>query len=174
MNWMWYRNVPEPQLAGTMTDIHGKTHAGTVPRELLNPEVWQKQLAVGADLLPSAFYELISKTKQPFVTKIHDVASSRATFFGGKLVLVGDALVAFRPHIALSSNQAALDCLTLEQVIEGEISMKQWERKVLNYGYRFRALSVMIGDYGSGKRLLFLKSLIRYVCEVVGQKLHIH
>jgi hydroxymethylglutaryl-CoA reductase len=44
--------------------------------------------------------------------------------FDGKLLLVGDALAQFRPHVGSSTNQAALDALLLEKVLKGEMGLK--------------------------------------------------
>ena len=64
------------------------------------------------------------------VTSVTSIASPRAVFFNGKLLLVGDALAQFRPHVGSSTNQAALDALLLEKVFKGEIGLDQWEEQV--------------------------------------------
>ena len=46
--------------------------------------------------------------------------------------MVGDALATFcRPHGAASASQAANSAVLLEKVIRGEISLKQWEVRVM-------------------------------------------
>jgi hypothetical protein len=114
-------------------------------------------------------FELVHKTAQPFVTKIQDIASTKATFMGGKMVLVGDALCAYRPHIALSSNQAAKHCLMLDELFEGGLEIQQWEREVLRYAQRVRMLSVVLGTYGQDRGLGFVWNVVKYVGIVFGQ-----
>jgi hypothetical protein len=91
--------------------------------------------------------ELIEKTANPAISVIHDYACPKAAFFDGKVLLVGDALALFRPHAALSFNQAALDCLLLEKVMTGEMDIKTWETKVTVYGARSLAVNETAGAY---------------------------
>jgi hypothetical protein len=71
--------------------------------------------------LPPCIAALVELTPSPFVTNIYDTASTKTVLFGNKLLIVGDALVAFRPHIALSTNQAAYQCQLLEKVMDGKM-----------------------------------------------------
>ncbi|KAF1845105.1 FAD binding domain-containing protein [Cucurbitaria berberidis CBS 394.84] len=173
INWVWYHELPagSADLKETMTDIHGKVHQGTVPRELIRPEVWAKQKALGISKTPACIAQLLERTKSPFVTKIYENTSPRAVFMHGKLVLVGDALVKTRPHSALSTNQAAYDCLALESVLKGRASMNQWESKVLGYGHRLFLWSRILGNFQQGYKLALLWSIWKYVVGFVGLKL---
>ena len=170
INWVWYHELPagSPGLTETMTDIHGKLHQGTVPRALIRPAVWEKQKSLGIEKSPACIGQLLERTKAPFVTKIYDVASPQAVFMGGKVVLVGDALVKFRPHSALSTNQAAFDCLALEEVTQGRVSMRQWERKVLVYGHRMFLWSRVLGNFQQGYKLALIWSICKFVVVLVG------
>ncbi|ORY18936.1 hypothetical protein BCR34DRAFT_595771 [Clohesyomyces aquaticus] len=171
-NWVWYDQLPEASASETMTDIHGKLHYGTVPRGLVRPEIWRKQRerALQVSKMPACIATLIENTPSPFLTKIYDTASSKAVFFGEKLFLAGDALVAFRPHIALSTNQAAYHSELLEKVVEGKMTPKEWERAVLRYGYSNRMFSVLVGTFGTGTRLALVWVLCRYILLLVRQK----
>jgi 2-polyprenyl-6-methoxyphenol hydroxylase-like FAD-dependent oxidoreductase len=59
-----------------------------------------------------------------FVTAISDCISPQASFYDGKLFLVGDALALFRPHVAQSTNQSVLHCLLLEKLLQGGINFE--------------------------------------------------
>ena len=122
-------------------------------------------------VLARPFAELVSKTTDPFISSVSDTITPRASFFDGKLLLVGDALTLFRPHVALSANQAAVDCLQLEKMLEGKISTKEWERKALQYGARTRLLSVMTGNYYQFGGIRFLVSAMEYGILQVKQKI---
>ncbi|CAO2655594.1 Nn.00g043970.m01.CDS01 [Neocucurbitaria sp. VM-36] len=170
INWVWYHELPanSPSLTETMTDIHGKLHQGTVPRSLIRPAVWAKQKTLGISKAPDCIVQLLERTQAPFVSKIYDVASPQAVFMGGKVVLVGDALVKFRPHCALSTNQAAFDCLALEEVVQGRVSMRQWERKVLVYGHRMLLWSRVLGNFQQGYKLALIWSIFEFVLVLIG------
>ena len=142
-----------------------------VPTGKLRKEVWDKQTGIGKSVLPNPFVELLEKTKQPFVSAISDSIVPTALFFDGKLILVGDALSLFRPHVALSTNQGALHCSLLEKVLKGEMSMMQWERKVLQYASSTRLSSIVVGNYGQKGLASFLVSVIQYFLVIIGQKI---
>jgi len=55
------------------------------------------------------------------------------TFFDGKLFLVGHALALFRPHVAQSTNQAALHCLRMKKHLKEEIGLNEYEEQVISF-----------------------------------------
>lgn len=154
-----------------MTDTDGHVHHNMVPTGKLRKEVWDKQTGIGKSVLPNPFVELLEKTKQPFVSAVSDSIVPTALFFDGKLILVGDALSLFRPHIALSTNQGALHCSLLEKVLKGEMSMMQWERKALQYASSTRLSSIVVGNYGQKDLASLLVSIVKYFLVIIGQKI---
>ena len=154
-----------------MTDIDGLVHHGTVPRGKVQPEAWEHQQSIGLSKMPICIAALIEHTQLPFVTKIYDAISTQAVLFNRDAFLVGDALVAFRPHIAESTNQAAYHCRLLDDMLDGKIENYQWEREVLRYGRRKMLWSRVVGTWGCGLRVQFLWSLYMFVWVLVGQKL---
>ncbi|KAF1972676.1 hypothetical protein BU23DRAFT_568878 [Bimuria novae-zelandiae CBS 107.79] len=149
-NWIWYNNLPEdsPDMERLFTDVDGKLHRGTVPRRLVRPENWEKQKAVAFSVLPQGLAEVVTKTAQPFIAKMYDVTSPKGLFFDGKVFLVGDALMTIRPNVGMSTQSAAHDCNMLEQVIEGAISPRQWEKAVLRYRHRQRRFALFVSAFG--------------------------
>ena len=121
LNFVWYWNRAEDSLTDILTDVKGHTHQYYVPPRKLREEIWGNQKAITGEMLPFPFLELISKIRQPYVTVISNTTASKASFFGGKILLVGDALTLFRPHNALSSNQATSHCLELKKAPKGDI-----------------------------------------------------
>lgn len=124
--------------------------------------VWAKQRSYGNKVLPPPFAELVNNIKQPFVTAISDTIAPQASFFNGKVLLVGDALALFRPNIAQSTNQAAFDCLLLEKLLTGKISLKEWEQRVMDFAHITRLRSITWGTYYLSGFFPYIMSEARY------------
>ncbi|CAG8974299.1 hypothetical protein HYALB_00011967 [Hymenoscyphus albidus] len=129
-----------------MTDIDGVQHQRTVPFGKVQPQVWQKQIQNHAINFAAPIKEVLSKIESPFVTAIADCISPQASFYDGKLFLVGDALALFRPHVAQSINQAALHCLLLERYLKGEITLSAYEEEVLSFAHTTLLWSREVGS----------------------------
>ncbi|KAK0717656.1 FAD binding domain protein [Lasiosphaeria miniovina] len=169
INFVWYFNYEEgsTELEEALTDIHGHRHANTVPVGLVQPAVWKRHLASALPAVAAPFAELISRAKTPFVTKVNDVFTERATYCGGRVVLVGDALATFRPHLALATEQAARHCLGLEKVWDGDKTLQEWEREVLTWGRKIWMGSRVLGIYGQGTWWQFFKIIGAYILLVL-------
>ncbi|TVY15875.1 2,6-dihydroxypyridine 3-monooxygenase [Lachnellula arida] len=137
LNLVWYYNCAEgsDEYNKIMTDIDGLRHKRTVPFGKLQPEVWVKQRDGHSTHFPTPVKEVLDKIDSPFVTAISDCIAPQASFYEGKLFLVGDALALFRPHVAQSTNQAALHCLLLEKYLQGEITLATYEERVQSYAH---------------------------------------
>ena len=148
MNYVWYCNYPEgsPEHHELMTDVHGKRHPVTVPVGSMQPQVWKKQQGYAEEVLPPQFAELVRKTREPFVQAITDVICQQQIFSGGKVVLLGDALAGFRPHTAASTSQAAFDAMTLADLMEGEVDLKEFEEQCMSYAMAVQRAGVDMGD----------------------------
>lgn len=83
-----------------MTDSSGRKHRHTLPIGKMQERVWEKQRILASKILPPPFAELIHKTTQPFVSSIVDIVVSKPSLFDRKPLMVGDALVPFRSHVA--------------------------------------------------------------------------
>ena len=175
LNWVWYFNhaTDSEEFDEIMTDSDGHRHRNTLPEGKMNEKVWARQVSRAQEILNAPFIELVQKTKTPFISTVRDAMTSKASFFDGKLLLVGDALALFRPHCALSANQAALDCLALERVMKGEINVQQWEKQVLGYGTKIRALSTAIGNWYVVGGVAAIGSILNYFLIVLKQKLRL-
>ena len=150
LNFVWYCNYPEDsaELRDLMTDVDGKEHRNTVPAGKVQPGIWEKQKEYAAQILPLPFVNIISKTTQPFIQRITDAPQApKASCFGGKLLIAGDALSPFRPHIASSTNQAALNALLLEKYLKGDISLEERDAQCLDYATATSAKSVAWGTW---------------------------
>jgi 2-polyprenyl-6-methoxyphenol hydroxylase-like FAD-dependent oxidoreductase len=154
LNWVWYVNYKEESAEhrNIMTDKNGKRHHITLPAGGVRDDVWSQQKDFAKRTLPSAFAELVEKTKVPFIQTITDVISPSANLDSGRVLLIGDALAGVRPHTGMSSNQAALDAMQLAETINkiiggaGEKVLEEWEKHVLEYAIELQSRGVYIGN----------------------------
>ena len=145
-----------------LTGSDGHKHHNTIPMGKMREEVWAKQKDYAHKYMPPAFAELVNKTTQPFVATVREGSASRAAFLDGKVLLVGDALTTMRPHIASSTNQAAVNALLLEKVMKGELTMAEWERQSLQYGEITALKSVLIAAWFLSGYTAALFALTKY------------
>ena len=172
INFVWYYNCSDDskEFAEIMTDVEGHRHRSTLPPGKIRPEVWAKQQAKGRQLLAAPIRELVEIIKVPFVTAVRDFRAPQACFLDGKLLLVGDALSLFRPHIAQSTNQSATDCLLLEKVLKGDMETSQWEKEVIQYAHITRLQSNVFGTKRLAGYWVYLYHALRYHVAVVAQR----
>ena len=171
INFVWYYHVSDTELGDIMTDITGHQHRFTLPVGKMRPEVWDKQLAQARKVLPMPLADLVSRIRQPFVSSITSIGSPRASFFNGKLLLVGDALCQMQPNYGASTDQAALNALTLEKLIKEEITLSQWEERVMEYADLTRLKSTAFGSFYLNGYPTIFANMSRYLWMFVSQKL---
>ncbi|KAI0532018.1 FAD binding domain protein [Xylaria digitata] len=173
LNWVWYYNVTEasPEMRDFFTDIHGKQHHNTVPRGFVQPAVWERVLKSKLPQMVDPFAELLGKTEMPFVTKINDALCTSPSFYNGHVILVGDALTTFRPHVGAATEQAALHCLAMEKVSNGEKALAAHVREVGIHAKSMWLLNRIVGEFGQGSMFSFLKAVFFYIAFLVRVKL---
>ncbi|KAF7984140.1 hypothetical protein HWV62_16786 [Athelia sp. TMB] len=148
INWVWYNNYAEDskEFSEIMTSKENKKHRFSLPMGGMRDEIRSRQRSYARKVLPPQFAELVDKTEHPFIQAITDVAPSQASFYEGKVLLVGDAVCGFRPHIAASTSQAALHAQLLDRMLQGEINLENWERQVMEYASRVSKQGISMGD----------------------------
>ncbi|MCJ1230893.1 hypothetical protein MMC12_007567 [Toensbergia leucococca] len=170
-NYVWYNNCPEgsSEYVENMTDTDGHFHINTLPIGKMRPETWANLKSKARKVQNPPFLELIEKTAKPFISTVRDCSSPRATFYDGKLLLVGEALTLYRPHSGISFNQSALNCLKLQKVLQGEKSLKAWEDEALKTQEIARTKSMVLGEYYQSGVLSynFLSSALQFVVAMV-------
>ncbi|PQE29278.1 Monooxygenase FAD-binding protein [Rutstroemia sp. NJR-2017a BBW] len=129
LNWIWYEVCPEDsqEYVDIMTDIDGHRYRTTLSPGKIDPKNWENQKALALRTLPKPFAEMVQKTRKPFISAINGRELAQSSFFDSKLLFVGDSLATFRPHVASSTNQAALSALLLKRLLKGEIDVGKWE-----------------------------------------------
>ncbi|KAM7207779.1 6-hydroxynicotinate 3-monooxygenase [Naviculisporaceae sp. PSN 640] len=173
INWVWYYNIPDntQEMTEVLTNKEGYVHSNTVPSGLVRPEVWSKYLTAVLPHVAEPCAELLSKTKYPFVTKVNDALSEKATFYDGRVILTGDALATFRPHIAVATEKAAKGVLELGKVWEGEKTLKDWEKGVLFYEKKVWLASRVLGTWGCRGWWEFFQELAAFIGFMLKHKL---
>lgn len=113
----------------------------------MQPSVWAKKRNRGTATLTKPFAELLEKTTDPFISAIRESAASKAVFYDGKLILVGDAFALIRPHSGSSTNQAARQALDLADVFKGTSDLSAWEKSSIEYAESSSAFSLAFAEY---------------------------
>jgi 2,6-dihydroxypyridine 3-monooxygenase len=129
-NWVWYRNVDPSALDRLLVDRHGIRHDVSVGTGEVPDDTVAELVADAASSYPPPLVELITKSRKPFVQVVFDVAVPRMVF--GRIVLVGDAAFALRPHVAVGTAKAAEDAWTLARALAesaGDLpgALREWE-----------------------------------------------
>ncbi|EAW13490.1 FAD binding domain protein [Aspergillus clavatus NRRL 1] len=173
LNWVWYFFVPEgsPEMQLIFTDIHGKVHTNTVPRGLVNPAVWQAQLARYLPQMTAPLAEAVSLTSRVFVTKVGEAQCTTPSIFDGRLVLVGDAFTGFRSHLGKASEQAAQHSLQMDRVWRGEITQAERDREANYYAQRMILLNRLMGFLGLGLWWAVLRTGFEFLALVLSARL---
>ena len=81
----------------------------------------------------------------PLLTAIRSFDNTRGSFFGGKLLLVGEAFIQLRPHLGASCDIAGISAMNLPHVLSGDISIEEWETRVAEH-----AMEKAIGSRATG------------------------
>lgn len=173
VNWVWYYNVAggSAEMKDIFTAKDGTFFRNTVAQGLVAPAVWDRVQASGISRMAGPFAELLRKTSEPFVTKVNDVLCTTACYWDGRVLLVGDALATFRPHLALATEQAAKHSLGLDKVRHGDISLNEWDAQVSSFAKRIWLLSRVVGEFGQGSLFSFAWAIFQYVIFLLMTKL---
>ncbi|HYH50391.1 MAG TPA: FAD binding domain-containing protein [Acidimicrobiia bacterium] len=138
-NWVWYRNVADgAPLDDLMIGVDGRRHSLSLPPGLVRPEHVDEVRAATAEL-PGPLAEIVTRTAEPFVQLIADVAVARMVV--GRVCILGDAAFALRPHAAVGTAKAAEDAWQLARALEdtgGDVdgALAAWETAQLRLGAR--------------------------------------
>lgn len=131
INWIWYRNVPAgPELEELMTDAHGRTHEVSVPTGGAKPAHVEGLRRHAERVLAPQLAEMVSKTPDPFVQAVYDLAAPRLAF--GRACLIGDAASLLRPHVAVGTAKAAEAAWRLAAAVDAAgddvvAALAEWE-----------------------------------------------
>ncbi|KAF1950025.1 FAD/NAD(P)-binding domain-containing protein [Byssothecium circinans] len=147
--WVWYDRFEEntDKFKRTFTDKDGALHSTTIPRGRMDPHVWEARQKLANSVLSPPFNELLQKTEDPFISAIRDSIVVDPSSPDRRILLTGDAVCLFRPHMGLSTNQAAKQALKLDDVLRGKTDWAEWEEGVKGYAEEISAMSVAYGEF---------------------------
>lgn len=111
INWIWYVNMPEPELKGRSLTMKVSSEMIEKLHEDAD-KVWIPELA-----------KVIKGTKEPFLNLIYD-SDPLHQIFWDNIVLVGDAAHPTTPHGLRSTNMSILDAGVLGRCLEKSRSGK--------------------------------------------------
>lgn len=149
-NFVWYRPADEAHaLPELLTDIHGKTHAVSIPPPLIRPAVTSAMREAAERTLAPAFAAIVAATAQPFLQPIFDLELSQIAW--KRAVLIGDAAFVVRPHVGAGVTKAAEDaaCLATALAAPGslETALDRYQAERLPAGRRLVQRGRHLGAY---------------------------
>lgn len=96
VNWVWYQNRTKEEIKELLRDKQGKQHRFSLPAKGMREEEIERIREQARRELPPLHVEMIERTADPFVQVVTDSYAGASAFFGGKLLLVGDAVAGQR------------------------------------------------------------------------------
>lgn len=149
MNFVWYRNVSEGEdLDDLLTDQRGREHDTSLPPGAARTEFVDEIRTYASENLAPQIAEVVLKAQKPFVQVIYDISVPQMTF--GRVLIMGDAAFAVRPHAAAGTAKAAEDAWALADALEQHdglgAALDQWERRQLELGSNLLERARSIGD----------------------------
>ncbi|MFT5393383.1 MAG: 2,6-dihydroxypyridine 3-monooxygenase [Gammaproteobacteria bacterium] len=141
LNWVWYVNVPEQELASLTTDREGNSRRLSMPPGMMSDTNRASLLSLAEDLFPGTFLEVIKATPAMFQQTIYSCMPPAIS--SGRVCLVGDAAHLCRPHVGSGSSLAIADGVALAQAVEKhgdrvETALSDWGKE------RYPAVSAMV------------------------------
>ena len=128
LNWGWYMNKTEEELGELMTDATGKKHYYALPQGAMQASFAEDIRAKAQQELAPQMAETVAKTESPYVQVITDSRAPHNVFWGGKVLLVGDAAGGQRPHSASAVTQTCIHAHLLQLYLEGQMSLEDWRQ----------------------------------------------
>jgi len=114
-HFVWFRPVPEADLATLCTDADGRSHGTSIPPPLIRGELIREVKASAEAELAPQLASLVAQAPQLIMQPIFDLESPRLVF--GRVALLGDAAFVARPHVATGVTKAALDAQCLAECL---------------------------------------------------------
>jgi 2-polyprenyl-6-methoxyphenol hydroxylase-like FAD-dependent oxidoreductase len=151
----WFRPVDfatgMPELC---TDATGRVHGASIPPPLIRQELLDELKRQASTMLAPQIASLIAAAKQPILQPIFELESSQLVF--GRVVLLGDAAFAARPHVGTGVTKAALDAQCLADTLwragkDLDAALHHYDRKRLRFGRWLVARGRYLGAYLSAQ-----------------------
>jgi 2,6-dihydroxypyridine 3-monooxygenase len=113
LNYVWYRNADAATRDALLTDQDGRRRDLALPPGAVRAEAVAQLRADATELLPPSAAALVRGTAEPFLQEIVDLSSRRLRW--DRVVVLGDAAFAARPHAAAGTAKACADAWSLAE-----------------------------------------------------------
>jgi|TARA_B100000315_G_scaffold239087_1_gene257500 2,6-dihydroxypyridine 3-monooxygenase len=148
LNFVWYRNYGPTELVELMTDRNGVFRPVTMPPGLVQDQFVEQLRAEAESLLAPQLRELVLACVDPFVQAIFDMTADRLR--DDRVLLLGDAAAALRPHVAAGAAKACADGWALRDHLASgsdlDTSLSAWEAQQLDLARTISAKSRRMGE----------------------------
>jgi 2-polyprenyl-6-methoxyphenol hydroxylase-like FAD-dependent oxidoreductase len=148
INWIWYKPVPQNSLQEILLGKSGQQFEDGIPPNEIRKEIVNDLFKEAEAKLPPQLVELVKITKQPLIQPIFDLQSMKMK--NGRVVTIGDAAFAARPHVGMGVTKAAMDAFTLSEHLEDSSNLDdldKWEHSRLKESQFIVNRSRKLGQY---------------------------
>jgi 2,6-dihydroxypyridine 3-monooxygenase len=124
INFVWYRNYSSGgDMEDLLTDINGVQRDVSLPPGAVSAHHVAEMKTHAEARLPTAIAEIVTKTEEPFLQVVFDLAIPRMNF--GHTCLLGDSANLARPHAAAGTAKAADDAWALGDALSSTSSVSE-------------------------------------------------
>lgn len=147
LNYVWYRNVADEDLAVLMTASDGTSRPLALQPGMVKAEHLSAMREAANTELPPTLAQMVSATRQPFLQAIYDIESPQMV--AGRIAIIGDAASVARPHAGAGTAKASENGWTLVEALRQNddvvSALAGWEGSQLNLGRNLVERSAEIG-----------------------------
>ena len=148
LNWGWYVNTPQVDLAQSLTDRDGRTHATSLPAGSISDERASELRDLARNFMPRFIAEAVARTARPFIQAIFDL--HLPSYRRGNILLLGDASSVVRPHAAAGATKALYGAIALAESLKTQrsvdMALSRWNEEQCQEGGRLVSLSQKLGQ----------------------------
>lgn len=141
-----YHRLSDDKLEIMMTDKTGRRRRNVVTPADMSDEAEGFLRADICSYSAPPIRALAEGADEVMVHAISSISVPQRAFLGGKVLLIGDAGGAARPHVFAGTSKGAFDALKLRDLVEGVIDVEKWEKDVTEYGTAVIDAATEIGD----------------------------
>lgn len=132
-NWVWYRPVPQAELADMLTDGDGVRYDMSIPPPKVRGDLIDRLRDDARGFLPASMRDILETIAKPWFTPIYDLLVDRMVY--DRVVLIGDAAATARPHVGMGITKAGTDAEVLADALSRSVGvfegLAQFERERL-------------------------------------------
>ncbi|KAF2819665.1 hypothetical protein CC86DRAFT_246656, partial [Ophiobolus disseminans] len=145
--WYFKYDRDSPELESIMTDFGGMKQNSTYAPDRLRAKAWRNHLNMALKDIPLVIQPILCGCETPRITKITSMVEESASYYNGRLVLIGGAFSQLPPHLGSDLDVAAMQAITLKDLFEDEnMEPEDWSNWVVEYARNRAKYSIDIGE----------------------------